>query len=288
MDYSQNIKIKSPVTTECHRRRTIMRTDSEITKPSMGVSANAAPRLGSSELTRILADLSALKMEELRGIVTEHITSIYNVRTPKDKIKKRPDGLDYIESTWMDKTWKEFSPLYSYSLVYVNESSGWIDVIVSLEDKTSGNVELGAGSARIQVRRGTEDIVDKSNNIKSALTGAIKNAQSRFGVGADVYGKREQTRSDEEVSRFKQMSIDIKRIDPSRTQMFENQWNDLGVDFTEFLDRWQMFIDKNQASAEKASGRSNNSGATVTEESLFNQKTSNVSNAAGMKKQIKI
>jgi len=218
-----------------------------------------------SALVRALADLSILSDDNLRAAVTEHITSIYDVKTPKEKIKRRPDGLDYIESTWMDKTWKGFSPLYEYSLLLHNEALGWIDIIVSLKDRISGNVELGAGSARIQVRRGASepysamDIVDKGNNLKAALTNAIKNAQSRFGVGADVYGKREELKTDEEQERFKVMLSAMKGINSTRAQMFESQWNDLGTDYTEFLDRWQVFIDNSSAK---------------TGESIGNQKTS--------------
>jgi len=218
-----------------------------------------------SALVRALADLSILSDDNLRAAVTEHITSIYDVKTPKEKIKRRPDGLDYIESTWMDKTWKGFSPLYEYSLLLHNEALGWIDIIVSLKDRISGNVELGAGSARIQVRRGASepysamDIVDKGNNLKAALTNAIKNAQSRFGVGADVYGKREELKTDEEQERFKVMLSAMKGINSTRAQMFESQWNDLGTDYTEFLNRWQVFIDNSSAK---------------TGESIGNQKTS--------------
>ena len=194
-----------------------------------------------SELVRALADLSILSDENLRAAVTEHITSIYDVKTPLEKIKRRPDGLDYIESSWMDKTWKEFSPLYEYSLLMHSESLGFIDIIVALKDRITGNTELGAGSARIQIKRGSseapghQNILDKGNNLKSALTNAIKNAQSKFGIGADVYGKRESTRTDEDQSRFKSMCEVIKKINPTRAHMFETQWEELGVASPNFL-----------------------------------------------------
>lgn len=207
-----------------------------------------------STLVRALADLSILSDENLRAAVTDHIMSVYDVKTPKDKVKRRPDGLDYIESTWMDKTWKEFSPLYEYSLLMHNESEGWIDIIVSLKDKITGNVELGAGSAMIQTRKSDGKILDKGNNLKSALTNAIKNAQSKFGVGADIYGKRESAKTTEEEDRFKSMFAIIKKLNPSRANLFENQWNELGVDYTEFLDRWQVYIDRASEKSEVSNG----------------------------------
>jgi hypothetical protein len=254
--------------------------------------------VSTSQVWKAYSNILLSKNENFRKTVTEHITSIYDVRTPKEKIKKRPDGLDYIESTWMDKTFKEFSPLYEYTLLHVNESLGWIDIIVSLTDRSTGNTELGAGSARIQVRRGAAepykatDIVDKGNNLKAALTNACKNAQSKFGTGADVYGKREGTRSEEEKARFKLMLKDIKKISSTRAQMFEEQWNNLGVDFTEFLDLWSTYIDRN-ASVEDTSGGAKDpklvnqgqANGAVTEGSLLNHNMSNVSNA---KKKIEI
>lgn len=213
-----------------------------------------------SDLGRTIAGLSILKDDDLRSVVTEHITSPFNIPTPKEKVKRRPDGFDYIESTWLDKVTKEGMPLYKYSLLHISESLGWIDVIVSLEDRATGNIELGAGSARIQVRRdsqdppGFRDVVDKGNNLKSALTNAIKNAQSRFGYGADIYGKREGLRTEEDLERYKRLLVDIKSISQSKAQVFEEQWNELGVDFSDFLDGWQYYVDrvkkKNEVSAE--------------------------------------
>lgn len=239
-----------------------------------------------SEMLRIAADLSIMKDENLRSIVTGHITSIYDVPTPREKVMKRPDGFDYVESTWMDKSWKEFAPLYEYQLVHISESMGWIDIIVSLKDRVTGNVELGGGSARIQVRSGSgdvpgfRDVIDKGNNLKSALTNAIKNAQSRFGISADIYGKREGVRTEEEIKRFKSMLEQIKLISVQRAQMFSGGWEELGVDFTEYLDRWQMYIDRNTPSAEATNKSADNRKSVVTEakESNTNQ---GVSDAAG-------
>jgi hypothetical protein len=216
-----------------------------------------------SELWTAISNIITMKEDSFRDVVAEHIMSIYDVRTPKEKIKKRPDGLDYIESTWMDKTFKEFCSLYEYNLLSHTEADGWIDIVISLKDRVTGNVELGAGSAKIQRRRSDGEILDKGNNLKSALTNAIKNAQSRFGTGADVYGKREETRSDEEVSRFKQMLSAIKAMSPTRAQMFESQWKELGVDFTEFLDRWQVYIDRNSPAESKVTGESKDNQDTT-------------------------
>jgi len=224
-----------------------------------------------SDVAKIVANLAVSKMSEFQTVVTEHITSPFNVLTPKDKIKRRPDGYDYVENTWMDKSFKQHSPLYSSELVHYSEADGWISIIVRVTDRLTGNSELGADSARIQVRQGAgtqpifKDIIDKGNNIKSALSRAIKNAQSRFGHAADIYGKRESTKTEEERNRFDSILEDVNKISKIRAQQFEQGWNEIGVDFSDYLDRWQTFVERNSSKpvAEKNKG-SVASDATVT------------------------
>lgn len=200
-----------------------------------------------SALTESLVNIAAIG--QFKDMVTQKINEPFNVSTPKEKVKKRPDGFDYVEGTWMDHVAKQFMPLYEYTLLHVSTELGWINMIVSLKDRITGNIELGAGAARIQVRQGVEtpgfrDVIDMGNNIKSALTQAIKNAQSRFGVAADVYGKRESTPSDDERTRFQSLEKEIEKVSPSKARLFKEQWNALGTDFTEFLDRWTLFLPK--------------------------------------------
>ena len=83
------------------------------------------------------------------------------------------------------------------------------------------------------------------NNLKSALSKAIKNAQSRFGVSADVYQKRESVPSDGERQRFETILAQIAKISPSRAKIFQDQWADLGTDWSEFMDKWQVYVDRN-------------------------------------------
>ena len=223
--------------------------DSELSVPA-GFSDKESNRSMQTEVTAALANLSIVKSQDgFREKVGKYITEMHGVKTPPEKVRKRPDGFDYVDSSWMDHVAKEFIPFYKYELVHYSVEMGWINVIVSLTDRITGNVELGADSARIMVKRGTEvpsykDIVDMGNNIKSALSKAIKNAQSRFGVAADVYQKRESAPTEEERKRFDEMSKTLYGISPSRTQIFKEQWANLGTDWSEFLDKWQVYVDR--------------------------------------------
>jgi hypothetical protein len=199
---------------------------------------------------------------QIKDIAAQHILAPFNVPTPKEKIKKRPDGFDYVEGTWMDHVAKELMPLYKYKLLHISWELGWINIVVSLKDRITGNTEIGAGSARVHVRQGIEspgfkDVIDMGNNLKSALTQAIKNAQSRFGVAADVYGKRESTPTNDERTRFQEMLAQINEISKTKSHIFEEQWKTLGTDFTDFLDKWQVFIKmkSNPSGAQSSSGQ---------------------------------
>lgn len=195
--------------------------------------------------------MSELSVEnkKKKSAVHDYIKEPFNVPTPPEKVKKRPDGFDYVETSWMNHIFKANSPLYSHELLYVNESLGWIDIIVRLTDRITGNSELGGGSARIQVRRGVEnpgfgDVIDKGNNLKAALSNAIKNAESRFGHAADIYGKREDAPSDDDRARKEVIFTELKSISLTKANIFKTQWDQLGTDYTEYLDKWEEYVKK--------------------------------------------
>lgn len=231
----------------------------ELTRPQEQLGINLGTQ---SEVIRTFANLTMLNEiadqesnKSFQNVVAEHITHPFDVPTPKEKVKKRPDGFDYIESSWMDKQFKEHTPLYSTELLHFSEAMGWVTAIVRVTDRLTGNSELGGSSVRIQVRQGTteptfKDIIDKGNNVAAVITRAVKNAQSRFGHGADIYGKRESVRSNEENQRYESMLKEIQNISRNRAKLFEEGWSELGADFTEFLDKWQIYVDRNKPSTE--------------------------------------
>jgi hypothetical protein len=213
----------------------------EISKSMEDMGAIASSSMGNSSV------LTDSKRQEL----FDYISRPKDVKTPTEKIKLRPDGFDYVESSWMDYQSKMFMPLYEYKLLHTSIDFGWVNVIVSLTDKITGNVELGADSARIMVKRDADsptyrDILDMGNNLKSALSKAIKNAQSRFGVAADVYRKIESEPTQDERERYKQVLQAVNTISPTRSQVFKDQWVGLGTDWSQFLDKWQVYIDRNK------------------------------------------
>lgn len=213
-------------------------------------------RSKTAELIEALTNVILIKSQgHFRDELRNYITAPYDQKTPKEKVKKRPDGYDYVESSFMDFETKKFMPLYKYKLLNLTWELGWINCIVSLKDRITGNTELGAGAARIQVNRGIEepgfrDVIDMSNNVKAALTNAVKNAQSRFGISADVYQRRESIPTEDERKRFELMKTQVYEINATRAKMFAEQWTNLGTDWSEFLDRWQVYVDRNTVNKE--------------------------------------
>lgn len=221
-------------------------------------STNEAQGLNQSTKSIDIQNLANITLVDgtLRAELRKYITAPYDVKTPKEKVKKRPDGFDYVESSFMDHETKKFMPLYEFQLLHTSVEFGWINIIVSLKDRITGNTELGAGSARIQVSRGVEtpgfrDVIDMGNNIKAALTNAIKNAQSRFGIAADVYQRRESVPTDAERERFENLKNQIYTLNPTRAKQFAEQWSNLGTDWTEFMDKWQVYVDRQSNNNQK-------------------------------------
>jgi len=204
----------------------------------------------STELIEALANITIV--ESLERELQKYISAPYDRKTPKEKVNKRPDGYDYVASSWMDHESKENIPLYEFKLLNQSIELGWVICYVSLKNRITGNTELGAGAARIQVSRGVvepgfRDVIDMSNNVKAALTNAIKNAQSRFGIAADVYQKRESLPNDDERKRYTSMLGEIRKESPTMAQKFTSQWEVLGTDWAEFLDKWQLYLDRDKS-----------------------------------------
>jgi hypothetical protein len=193
-----------------------------------------------------------------KSVVSEIIKEPFKVPTPKEKVQKRPDGFDYVEHSWMDNSFKTSSPLYSNSLVWVEDKDGWINVLVQITDRITGNSELGAGASKIQVSKKTGDILDKGNNLAGALSKAIKNAHSRFGHAADVYRKLHELATVEEKERYKDLLVQVKLINPTRAHTFAEQWSQLGIDFSDYLDKWDKYVERYSSQSDKGSNVNTN------------------------------
>lgn len=213
--------------------------------------AKTHTNVDSTATTQAISNLLIKEHSSAWDEVQKHVSEIFDYKTPPEKVKKRPDGFDYVSGQYMDYIFKQHSPLYKYQLLHVSFEYGWVSIIVSLEDRLTGNVELGAGAARIQVPRGVEtpsfrDIIDLGNNMKAALSSAIKNAQARFGVAADVHKRREGVATEEERKRYEVILEQLKTLAPNRVELFSQGWKELGDEFSEYLFKWETYVERLQ------------------------------------------
>ena len=183
------------------------------------------------------------KLAQGRALWNDYILEPFNVLTPPEKVYKKPGGYDYVESSYMDYCFKKSSPLYEHRLLdsHIDMENGWVTCFVVTTDRITGNSELGADSARIACKKGTSEVVDLGNNVKSALSRAIKNAQAKFGHAADVYQKRESIPTDDERERYNNLYKDIKVLESKAANIMKERWAELGTDWSIFLDQWEEY-----------------------------------------------
>ena len=186
--------------------------------------------------------------ESLKRAWTDSVLAPFNVLTPEQKIKKRPDGFDYVEASYMDHQFKSHSPLYATKLEHLSIHEDYVLSVVQLTDRISGNSELGTDGALIMRRKSDGIIVDLGNNIKSSISKAVKNAQSKFGHAGDVYQRRESIPTEDEIEQFKILLEEIKVLDPGKVAAIEQRWNDLGTDFSIFNEGLTGYINKLKSS----------------------------------------
>jgi len=185
-----------------------------------------------------------LMLTDKLSLQRDYILAPFAKPTPPEKVQRREDGYDYVEGSYMDYQFKQDHPSYRTKLISleVKAELGWIFATVELTDGTTGNSEIGAGAARIQVSKEAKakgnitpfDIIDLDKNAKSALTNAIKNAQSRFGTCADVYNRRESILTEEERSRFESA---ILNVPAAKRSLVREAFKKLKFDYADFIDK---------------------------------------------------
>jgi len=146
--------------------------------------------------------------------------SISNQETPPKLIKKRPDGFDYVEESYMrtmlDKLYPDWSwlPAPSNSVQFLG--SEWIIVsgVLEVTEEESGRKRrfFSPGAARVQFKSGqahtAENVIDIDNNVGAANTFAFKRAINRLThIADDVYQKQIKTDflSKDQIDKFNQL-----------------------------------------------------------------------------------
>ncbi len=172
----------------------------------------------SEELEPIPED--TYKLMSIKGVVEsannirKHLLSL---TTDKYYLDSK-NGFVYIKGNYMDNLFKSMYPIHRIELIKQEViANAWVTTTVEIKAYLSPSIyisNLGSGAARLQIPKEYNDRakalkadgkmverlnflnslspidwIDVGNDFKSSLSKAISNAQSRFGVGADIYNK---------------------------------------------------------------------------------------------------
>lgn len=153
----------------------------------------------------------------INGVVKSALqirNELLNHTTSKDYIGKK-DLYPYVPSNYMDDLFKKYYPIHHIEIIQPPEiiANCWVGCSVLIKAYLSPSIWIsnpGTACHRITLPQEKNQLIKQrqktntplsstdimptdwcslSNDFKSALTDAIKNAQSKFGVCADIYQK---------------------------------------------------------------------------------------------------
>ncbi len=135
--------------------------------------------------------------------IIEKREQISSSKTPKQFVKKRPDGFDYVEESYMRAMLNKSYPNWSWISSGNNPvelTTDWVKVTATLVIEDNGVVRqfFSPGAARIAYKRGEphtlDNVIDLDKAIASANTNAFKRSVNRLcNIADDVYKKQVKT-----------------------------------------------------------------------------------------------
>lgn len=191
--------------------------------------------------------------EETKKVFRKFRESVMNQKTPKEYIGDK-FGQAFVSYPYMDDAFKTHFPAYEFHFAFPPIMfQNFILVGVELKDKVTGNVELGLKAHRIQIKKDKKDaiengrmtmadltpfdVIDFGNDSAAALTDAIKNAESRFGICADVYRKIVYSKEELDTLNSRFNTVIEKIEQPLLKRKIIENWNALKGNKEEFLNK---------------------------------------------------
>jgi hypothetical protein len=131
---------------------------------------------------------------------------ISNTKTPKQMVKKKGDGFDYVEEAYMramlDKVYPHWSWLPAPNDAVQFLGSEWVVVsgVLEITEEETGRTRrfFSPGAARVQFKKNqphtVENVIDIDKNVASANAYGFKRACNRLAhIADDVYRKQVRT-----------------------------------------------------------------------------------------------
>ncbi len=201
-------------------------------------------------------EIVPIDSDEYYGLVSVNtvVKSAVKIRESLLKEKTNPEYVGmkgiyaYVPSNYMDDTFKKWYPIHKIRITSGPTviANCWVSCSVEIEAFLSPSISIqnpGTACHRLNIpeklrkaliARTTKpeeltplDWIDLSNDFKAALTDAIKNAQSKFGVCADIYNKGILPESD--IIKIKAAFLDMWKLIPNSMEqlMVKKEWDDL-------------------------------------------------------------
>lgn len=148
-----------------------------------------------------MTDLVRIKeLDAVQEKIKNDHKEISGERTPKNFVKRRPDGFDYVEEGYLRSKLNEKFPIWSWEAVGSGVKmigAEWAIVTAELVIVDNGVPRkfFSPGAARIQFKKGAEhtpeNVIDIDKNLASANTNGFKRGCNRIGnLCDDVYRKQ--------------------------------------------------------------------------------------------------
>jgi hypothetical protein len=180
----------------------------------------------------------------------DHDNAIKADKTPPDQVKKQ-QNFEYITFQHMKNKMDEYYPGWQEEIISLKMESGWAIVHVRVTVVMPNGVAVSRDAMdahRIQKNREKQTLVDPGNDIKAAVSDALKKAFSLFSIGADVYKFYEPVMTNEEVEILLQKAEIIGKRD-----IFEGHLEDGNLtakNYAQNLARIERAIEEQEENAE--------------------------------------
>ena len=127
------------------------------------------------------------KLKAVENDIRIRRDGISNSPTPKEQVKTRPDGMDYIEEGYMRHLLNKHYPLWSWNceeVQFLGAEWVWVRGTLTIVEDGVPRKFGSVGATRVQFKRGAphtpENIVDIDKNVASANTDSFKRAVNRL------------------------------------------------------------------------------------------------------------
>jgi len=194
-----------------------------------------------------LVELYTPMFDDLRA----HDTAIKAEQTPPEQIQKQ-QNFEYITFQHMKNQMDKHYPGWQEEIISHRFEEGWAIVHVRVTVVMPNGVQVSRDAVdahRVQKKRTDGALVDPGNDIKAAVSDALKKAFSLFSIGADVYKFYEPVMTNEEVEILLRKAEILGKRDTMEEYLEDGRLN--AKNYAQTLARIERAIEEQEAEVEE-------------------------------------